>query len=94
MFKGVGYYHLKACIEEQNSKITLSGRKFAEYRGLEDAERIDNDPLLFYFSRKNKTFVVKKSLNHGSSGRTFFPYDFDPRRVNNLSHAPLLDLSL
>ena len=33
-------------------------RKFAEYIGLEDAERIDNDPLLFYFSRKNNTFVV------------------------------------
>ncbi len=26
-----------------------------------------------------------KSLNHGSSCRTFFPYDFDPRRVNNFS---------
>jgi hypothetical protein len=66
-----------------------SGRKFAEHTDLEDAERIDNEPPLFYFSRKNNTFVVKKSLNHGSSGRTFFPYDFDSRRVNNLSHAPL-----
>ncbi len=44
------------------------------YTGLEDAERIDNGPLLFY--------------------RTFFPYDLDSRRVNNLSPAPLLDLSV
>jgi hypothetical protein len=78
----------------QNLKITTSGRRFAEHRGLEDAERIDNDPPLFYSSRKNNTFVVKKSLNHGSSGRTLFPYDFDPRRVNNLSHPPPLDLSV
>ena len=42
--------------------------------------------------RTNNTFLVKKSLNHGSSGRTFFPYDLDLRRVNNLSHVPLLDL--
>ncbi len=58
MFEGVGYYHLKGCIEGQNLKITLSGRKFAEHRGLEDAERIDSDPLLLYFGRKNNTFVV------------------------------------
>jgi hypothetical protein len=58
MFEGVGYYHLKGCIEGQNSKITLSGRKFAEHRGLEDVGRIDNDPALFYFSRKNNAFVV------------------------------------
>jgi len=72
--------------------MRTSGRKFAEHTGLEDAERIDDEPLLLYFSRKNNTFVVKKSLDHGSSGRTFFPHDFDSRRVNNLSHAPLLDL--
>jgi hypothetical protein len=35
-----------------------SGRKVAEHRGLDDAERIDNDPLILYFSRKNNTFVV------------------------------------
>jgi hypothetical protein len=74
--------------------LRTSGRRFAEHTGVEDAEQIDNEPLLLYFSRKNNTFVVKKSLNHDSSGRTFFPYDFDSRRVNNLSHAPLLDLSV
>jgi hypothetical protein len=49
-----------------------SGRKFAEQRGLENAERIEN----------------------GFPGRTFFSYDFDSYRVNNLSPAPLLDLSV
>jgi hypothetical protein len=33
-------------------RITLSGRKFAEHRGLEDAERIDNDPPFIIFQQK------------------------------------------
>jgi hypothetical protein len=51
-------FDMKACIDGQIIGSTISGRKFAEHRGLEDAERIDNEPPLFYFSRKNKTFVV------------------------------------
>ena len=30
----------------------ISGRKFAERRGLEDAERIDNDPPFILFQQK------------------------------------------
>jgi hypothetical protein len=36
----------------------ITGRKFAEHIGLEDAEKIDNEPLILYFSKKNNTFVV------------------------------------
>jgi len=32
-------------MEARLSKNNISGRKFAENTGLEDAERIDNDPL-------------------------------------------------
>jgi hypothetical protein len=51
-------YPLKSSAWKSILKIMASGRKFAEHRGLEDAERIDNDPLILYFSKKNNTFVV------------------------------------
>jgi hypothetical protein len=38
-------YHLKSSAWKSILKIMTSGRKLAEHRGLEDAERIDNDPL-------------------------------------------------
>jgi hypothetical protein len=36
---------LKCCTPKEDTKINISGRKFAEHRGLDDAERIDNEPL-------------------------------------------------
>ena len=38
--------------------MEISGRNFAEHAGVGNPERIDNGPLLLYFSRKNKSFVV------------------------------------
>jgi hypothetical protein len=43
---------LKCCTERQKLKNNISGRKFAEHRGLEDAERIDNDPPFIIFQQK------------------------------------------
>ena len=40
-----GHYDLESCMEARLSKNNISGRKFAENTGLEDAKRINNDPL-------------------------------------------------
>ncbi len=71
-----------------------SGRKFAEHTGLEDAERIDNDPLYSISAERIIRLLYRNPSIMALLCRTFFPYDLDSRRVNNLSHAPLLDLSV
>jgi hypothetical protein len=38
-------FDLKHCIKTETFKNSIRGRKFAEHTGLEDAERIDSDPL-------------------------------------------------
>jgi hypothetical protein len=36
---------MKSCIILEIGQATTSGRRFAEHTGLEDTERIDDDPL-------------------------------------------------
>jgi hypothetical protein len=41
-------YQLKTSMLRLNAGFLITGRKFAEHRGLEDAERIDSDPFILF----------------------------------------------
>jgi hypothetical protein len=52
-------YRLKCCTPKEDTKINISGRKFAEHTDLEDAEKIDNDPLYSISAERIKRLLYR-----------------------------------